>query len=449
MRRRYKRIEMNETIDLKRVLLEEFDRQERALNGAAGSAFFANRKNALADFDRLGFPTAKHEEWKYSNVRNLIAVPYHFNAPHQVTPADIEALAIPNLEGNILYFVNGRYEAALSVIVSPSDQLFIRTLDEALKQEPELVGAYFNKLAKNAEEAFTALNTSFAEHGVFIHVPDGRVVEKPVILRFITDARGGEVGAQPRNVIAVGKNAQVKIAEAFRSIGEAASFTNIVTEIHVGENAHVEYYKVQNESDQAYHIGTTQVRMLEASHFYSATATINGGFIRNNLNIEIDGEHCDAYMYGVYCPDGRQHIDNHTLADHRKPNSVSNELYKGVLRDKSVGVFNGKVFVRQDAQKTNAYQSCKNVVLSPDARMNTKPQLEIFADDVKCSHGTTTGQLDEEALFYMRSRGIPRAEAMGLLMFAFCEDVVSQIRIEPIREYLEGLIAEKLGSVIS
>ncbi len=440
---------MNETIDLKRSLVEEFGRQERALNGDAGSHFFANRRVALQHFERMGFPSVKHEEWKYSNVRNLIAVPYNFNAPHQVSAEDIAALDIPNLEGNILYFINGRYEASLSKIVSPGDQLTIRTLKEALTSDPELVNTYFNKLAKNEDEPFTALNTSFAGEGVFIHVPAGKVVETPVILRFITDARVSEVGAQPRNLIAVGENAQVRVAEAFRSIGEKTSFTNIVTEIHVAKSAHVEYYKVQNESDTAYHIGTTQVRMLDASHFYSATATLNGGFIRNNLHIEIDGEFCDAYMYGVYCPDGRQHIDNHTLADHRKPNSVSNELYKGVLRDRSVGVFNGKVFVRPDAQKTNAYQSCKNVVLSPDARMNTKPQLEIFADDVKCSHGTTTGQLDEEALFYMRSRGIPRAEAMGLLMYAFCEDVVSQIRIEPIREYLEGLIAEKLGFAAS
>lgn len=440
---------MNETIDLKKSLIEEFDRQERVLNGEAASDFFVSRKRAIEQFDRLGFPSAKHEEWKYSNVRNLIAVPYDFNAPHQVTAADIDALEIPNLEGNILYFINGRFDSALSRIVSPAEQLTILPLKDAVKQKPELVNAYFNQLAKNEDEAFTALNTSFAEHGLFVHVPDGTVVDQPVILRFITDARNGDIGMQPRNVIVVGENAQVKLAEAFRTIGDGRSFMNTVTEIHVAKSAHVEYYKVQNESDAAYHVGTTQVRMLDKSHFYSATATLNGGFIRNNLHIEIDGEFCEAYMYGVYCPDGKQHIDNHTLADHRKPNSYSNELYKGVLRDRSVGVFNGKIFVRKDAQKTNAYQSCKNVVLSPDAKMNTKPQLEIYADDVKCSHGTTTGQLDNEALFYMRSRGISKSEAMGLLMFAFCEDVVSQIRIDPIREYLEGLIAEKLGSAVS
>ena len=180
------------------------------------------------------------------------------------------------------------------------------------------------------------------------------------------------------------------------------------------------------------------------SHFYSASITLNGSFVRNNLNIVLNGQHAEAFMYGLYMPNGRQHVDNHTLVDHAMPNSYSNELYKGILDDNSTGVFNGKIFVRPDAQKTNAYQSCKNVVLSPGASMNTKPQLEIYADDVKCSHGTTTGQLNDEALFYMRSRGIPKDEARTLLLYAFSQDVLSQIKIQSIREYLEGVVREKL-----
>jgi Fe-S cluster assembly protein SufD len=207
----------------------------------------------------------------------------------------------------------------------------------------------------------------------------------------------------------------------------------------------MQYYKVQDESQKAYHIGTTQVYQADNSHFYSATVTLNGNFIRNNLNIVLNGQHAEAFMYGLYMPNGRQHIDNHTLVDHAMPNSYSSELYKGILDDNSTGVFNGKIFVRPDAQKTNAYQSCKNVVLSSGASMNTKPQLEIFADDVKCSHGTTTGQLNDEALFYMRSRGIPKDEARSLLLYAFSQDVLSQIKIQPIREYLERVVTEKLG----
>ena len=208
-----------------------------------------------------------------------------------------------------------------------------------------------------------------------------------------------------------------------------------------------DYYKVQNESDKTHHIGTTQVYQKDRSYFYAATVTVNGGFVRNNLNIVLDGEHIESHMYGLYVPTGKQHIDNHTLVDHRKPNCQSNELYKGILMDKSTGVFNGKIYVQQDAHKTNAYQNCRNVVTTDEATMNTKPQLEIWADDVKCSHGTTTGKLNDEAIFYMQSRGIPKKEAIRLQLLAFAEDVVSQIKIDSIKEYLEGLIVDKLGSL--
>ncbi|HEV7350516.1 Fe-S cluster assembly protein SufD [Telluribacter sp.] len=434
-----------ETIDLKTRLVTDFYAREEVMNGEAQSDFHQTKRRALGIFEERGFPTPRHEEWKYSNVRDMISHQYQFNGEHAVTEEVIDALKIANLSGNIIYIINGRYEASLSTLVSPPDQLTIQPLYEAIRENPELATTYFGQLAKSESDAFTALNTAFAHDGVFIQVPAGKVVEQPIILRFISDARTENVGSNPRNLFVVGRNAQVKMAESYRTIGSERSLTNTVTEIFVAEGANVEYYKVQNEAEKAYHVGTTHVNIRDNSHFYSATVTLNGGFIRNNLTIELDGQHCEAFMYGLYFPDEKQHIDNHTLADHRQPNSYSSELYKGVLRDRSTGVFNGKIFVRQDAQKTNAYQSCKNVVLSPDATMNTKPQLEIYADDVKCSHGTTTGQLDEEALFYMRSRGISKTEAMTLLMYAFCEDVISQIKIDAIREHLEGVITEKLA----
>jgi Fe-S cluster assembly protein SufD len=435
-----------ETIDLKTKLITDFFARESVMNGEARSAFHQKKRAALAEFDKLGFPTVRNEEWKYSNVKDLISQNYIFGAESTLTSDELEDLKMPEQTANILYFINGHYDANLSKMVSTSDQIIIDSLYNANKNNPELIDRYFNELVSDDTDAFTALNTAFAHDGVFIYVPDNQVLDHPVVLRFISDSRVSNVGSQPRNVIVVGKNAQVKFAEAFRTVGDFRSFTNAVTEIHMGEDAHVEYYKVQNESENAYHIGTTQVRMLDRSHFYAGTVTLNGKFTRNNLNIAIDGEHCDAHMYGLYFPDGTQHVDNHTVADHRKPNSDSNELYKGILRDKAKGVFNGKIFVRPDAQKTNAFQSCKNIVLSPEATMNTKPQLEIYADDVKCSHGTTTGQIDDEALFYMRSRGISKSEAMSLLMFAYCADVVSQIKIESIREYLEEVISAKLAT---
>jgi Fe-S cluster assembly protein SufD len=435
-----------ETVDLKTKLISDFQARESVMNGEASSEFHQKKRAALAQFDKLGFPTIKHEEWKYSNVKDLISSSYYFNAESSLGLSDLQDLGMPEQEANIIYFINGQYAAGLSRVVSPETEITISSLSEAYKKNPGLVNSYFNELTKEDQDAFTALNTAFAQDGIFIHVADNQTVALPVILRFVSDARSQNVGSQPRNIVAVGRNANVKLAEAFRTLGSERSFTNVVTEIYVAEDAQVEYYKVQDESDSAYHIGTTTVRMLDRSHFYAGTVTLNGRFTRNNLNIVLDGERCDAHMYGLYFPDGTQHVDNHTVADHRKPNSESNELYKGILRDKAKGVFNGKIFVRPDAQKTNAFQSCKNIVLSPDATMNTKPQLEIFADDVKCSHGTTTGQIDEEALFYMRSRGISRPEAMALLMFAFCADVVSQIKIDSVREYLEQVIAKKLAS---
>nr|WP_293837322.1 Fe-S cluster assembly protein SufD [uncultured Arsenicibacter sp.] len=433
------------TSPLKDQLLAAFQVTEERINGESKSPVHQVRRAALQQFDKLGFPTIKHEEWKYANVKNLIQEAFELETPSPLSADDLHTLEIPNLSGNILYFVNGRYKPEMSTIVSPAAEVQILSFAEALKSQPETINNYFAQQADYQDNAFTALNTAFAHDGVFIRVPDGKVVEQPIIIRYINDAREKKVAAQPRNLIIVGRNANVKIAESYRSLGEMTAFTNVVTEISLARDANVEHYKVQNDTDAAYHIGTTQVRQADNSHFYSATVTLNGGFVRNNLNIVLDGEYCEAYMYGLYIPNGRQFVDNHTLVDHAKPNSYSSELYKGILEEKSTGVFNGKIFVRQDAQKTNAYQSCKNVVLSPEATMNTKPQLEIFADDVKCSHGTTTGMLDEEALFYMRSRGIPRTEAQALLMYAFAQDVLTQIKIEPIREYLSAVVAQKLA----
>ena len=409
---------MDNKDSLKAQLISDFQTIEGRMNGAAKSAVHQVRQEALKTFETLGFPTIKHEEWKYSNVKNLVNQAFEFNAASDFSAQDVAESSIPNLEGNILYFVNGVYNAELSSIVSPASELQILTFSDAIKQEPALVEKYFNQYADSKNNAFTALNTAFAHNGIFVHVPANKVVTQPVILRFI--------------------------AEAFRSLGENASFTNAVTEFFIEEEANVHYYKVQNESDKAYHIGTTSVLQAGKSVFTANTVTANGGFVRNNLNIKIDGEYAEANMFGLYIPNKKQHIDNHTAVDHAKPNSESNELYKGILKDNSVGVFNGKIFVREDAQKTNAFQSCKNVLMSENASMNTKPQLEIWADDVKCSHGTTTGQLNEDALFYMQARGISKESARALLMLAFAQEVIDKMKIPAIKEYLQELVVDKI-----
>jgi Fe-S cluster assembly protein SufD len=431
--------------DFKDQLLAAFRSNEELMNGESKTPLHQLRRAALQKFEQLGFPTIRHEEWKYSNVTNFLKETFELGNSSALTADDLTSLQIPSLEGNILTFVNGIYKAELSRIISPTEQVQITNFADALKNNPELLGANFAHYADYQENAFTALNTALASDGVVIQVPANATVEQPILLRFITDARESNVASQPRNLILVGKNAEVTVAESFRTLGERASFVNIVTEIVVERDARMQYYKVQDETEKAYHIGTTQVQQADNSHFYSATVTLNGNFVRNNLNIVLNGQYAEAFMYGLYMPNGRQHVDNHTLVDHAMPNSYSSELYKGILDDNGTGVFNGKIFVRPDAQKTNAYQSCKNVVLSPGASMNTKPQLEIYADDVKCSHGTTTGQLNDEALFYMRSRGIPKDEARTLLLYAFAQDVLSQIKIEPIREYLNQVVTQKLA----
>jgi Fe-S cluster assembly protein SufD len=434
---------MNNT-DLKTQLIADFKTAEGRMNGEAKSAVHQIRRQALERFEALGFPTTRHEEWKYSNVKNLVNQAFDFNAKTDFSAADLELMPIPNLEGNILYFINGVYNAELSSIVSPETELQILTFAEAAKTKPELVEKYFSQYSDLQVNAFTALNTAFAHNGIFVYVPENTVVEQPVIIRFISDARSLNVASQPRNLIVVGKRSEVQIAESFRSMGENASFTNSVTEFVVAEEANVHYYKIQNESDKSYHIGTTTVIQESKSVFTANTVTANGGFVRNNLHIKIDGEYAEANMFGLYIPNGKQHVDNHTVVDHAKPNSNSNELYKGILKGKSTGVFNGKIFVREDAQKTNAFQSCKNVLLSEDASMNTKPQLEIWADDVKCSHGTTTGQLNDDALFYMQARGISKDSAKALLTLAFAQDVIDKFEIVAIKEYLQELIEEKI-----
>jgi Fe-S cluster assembly protein SufD len=425
-------------------LRSDFQGFTQNLNGSAVKPFNQIRKAAFETFDKLGFPTIKHEEWKYSNVKELTNKLFNFNAKSAISATDIDKMPIPNLEGNILYFINGVFKRDLSKIVSPENELQILNFEEAQKSSIQKFDTYFNTNSDAAINAFSALNTAYSDNGILINVPDNKVVEQPIILRFINDARVENVASQPRILVVVGKHSELQIAEAFRTFGENETFTNTYTEIFVAEEANVHYYKVQNESDNSHHIGTTAVLQKSKSVFTANTVTANGGFVRNNLNIKVDGEYAEANMFGLYMPNGSQHIDNHTVVDHIMPNSNSNEFYKGILKDKSTGVFNGKIFVRQDAQKTNAFQSCKNVLASTDATMNTKPQLEIWADDVKCSHGTTTGQLNDDALFYMQSRGISKAAAKSLLMLAFAQDVIDKFEIESIKNYLQGLIEEKI-----
>jgi Fe-S cluster assembly protein SufD len=434
---------MNETIhsELKEILLFNFKSFESKLNGKAGTQTHTKRKEALLSFEKLGFPNTKNEEWKYTNVSPALEKNYKFPEKSSLNKKDIQSFLFKVTNANNIVFINGKFSKELSDIVSPADSFVITNFGDG--DQPTLE-KYFSTVLNPSQDGFTALNTAFAENGAFIRIPKGKVVEAPILLYFISDASSSDVFIQPRNLIIAEQNSHAKIVESFHTVGSNVSFTNTVTEVILKQDAFLEYYKIENDADNSYHVGTTQILHEAKSHSSHTTITLSGALVRNNLNLTLKAQFCEATLYGLYMLSEKQHSDNHTLVDHAMPNCYSNELYKGILNDRSTGVFNGKIYVKPDAQKTNAFQSNKNILLSKDAIMNTKPQLEIYADDVKCSHGATVGQMDEEPLFYLRSRGIPEKSAKALLVNAFASDVLEHIKIESLKEHLKEIISNKL-----
>jgi len=402
------------------------------------------RKKAFDSFNRLGIPV-KHEEWKYTRINPLFNKEYRFNEDvNSVSLKDLQTLRLPGHEqASELVFVNGIFSSSLSTI--RSNQFHVMQLEEAAKSEyGEIISKHLGHSSKYLKDGINALNTAFVKDGLFICTKKGQIIDQPIYIYNITDSRAGNVLSQPRGLVYVSENSQVQIVETYYTIGMDESFTNQVLEIIVDTDARAEYYKIQNDSPHTNQVSTTHIRQIAKSYTHTLTISLDGGIVRNNLNLVLDAEGCEGHLYGLYLQKGQTHVDNHTVVDNVKPNCFSNELYKGIIDERATGVFNGKIFVQPQAQKTNAYQSNKNILLSDDASVNTKPQLEIFADDVKCSHGCTVGRLNEEGLFYLESRGIPSKIARSLLLHAFAIDVLEHIRPEPIREYVDTLISERL-----
>jgi Fe-S cluster assembly protein SufD len=402
------------------------------------------RQKAFDALNKMGIPTTRHEEWKYTRIGSFFNKEYKYHSAGAFSAADLAPVRLPAYEqANELFYINGHYSPELSVIRSKG--LTVQSLQEASKNEyKELVSKHLGHSSNYLKDGINALSTAFVQDGVFVHIKKGQIIEHPIYIYNITDARQANVLAQPRTLVYVGENAQVKFVETFNTLGTQESFTNRVIEIVVEKDAITEYYKLQTDASHASQVATTHIQQIGKCVTHTVTVSLNEGLVRNNLNIVLDEEYCEAHLYGIYLQTGQSHIDNHTVVDHAKPHCESNELYKGMLDNQSTGVFNGKIFVRQDAQKTNAYQSNKNILLSEGASVNTKPQLEIFADDVKCSHGCTIGSLDEESLFYLRSRGISESTARSLLLHGFVLDILEQIKLAPIREYVDKLISERL-----
>lgn len=403
------------------------------------------RQKAFEALNKMGIPTTRHEEWKYTRIGSFFNKEYQYTEVQSpLSAADLAAIRLPGYEqANELIYINGRYSSELSVVRSKG--LTVQSLQEAAKNEyRDIVSKHLGHSSNYLKDGIIALSTAFVQDGVFVHIKKGQIIEHPIYIYNITDARQANILAQPRTLVYVGENAQVKFVETFNTLGTQESFTNRVIEIVVEKDAITEYYKIQTDASHASQVATTHIQQIGKSYTHTVTVSLNAGLVRNNLNIVLDEERCEAHLYGIYLQQGQSHIDNHTVVDHAKPHCESNELYKGMLDDQSTGVFNGKIFVRQDAQKTNAYQSNKNVLLSEGASVNTKPQLEIFADDVKCSHGCTIGRLDDESLFYLRSRGIPENIARSLLLHGFALDILEQIKLTPIRDYVDKMISERL-----
>lgn len=406
------------------------------------------RRSALDAFVTLGFPAKKAEAWKYTHLGRQLQRNYQLALTpkqHAVTQGHIDALAIPDLDAYRVVLVNGRYEAALSNVEGLPEGVVVTSFAQASEKHAALVNPHLGRYAKAESEAYTALNMAFAQDGYFVYVPKNVVVEKPILVIEVLQV-AEETFIQPRNLIVAEQSSNVKIIEQRCNLSTANVFSNIVMEAFVGANAHVDHYVIQDEGENATQVYTMQAYQEGDSVFSTHTTTLSGETVRNNLTLLPDAENCESHLLGLFLGNGSMHVDNHTLVDHTKPNCFSNELYKGVLADRSTGVFNGKVFVRPDAQKINAYQTNQTILLSDTAHMYTKPELEIYADDVKCSHGATTGQLDDEALFYLRARGINEQHARALLLLAFARDVLDDVKIEPLRAYLDARIGERFGA---
>ena len=421
---------------IKDKLIAEFESSKGSLFGDVKI-----REQALEAFSKLGIPGRKSEEYKYVNMEQVLKGEYAFVANKTIVCEQVERLKYLK-DAFVVVIVNGIF---VHVASSEDIQKGLNCigLAEASKKNLPVFNKYFSANADVQADPFVALNTAMVKDGVFIHVAREVMLERPIHIIHISSSSSNTI-IQSRNLIVVEEGAHATIIESYETVdSKAKTFHNALTELVIEKSAVVDHYKIQDESELGHLVSTTQSIQKKQSNFTTHTFTLSGSLVRNNLNMVLDDEFIESHLNGLYLTNGNQVVDNHTLVDHRKPNCNSNELYKGIIEDKSSATFNGKIYVRKDAQKTNAFQSNKNILLSDDGTINTKPQLEIYADDVKCSHGTSTGKLDEDKIFYLRARGLSEASAKKLLMHAFASEVVDTIKIDALRDYVEAKISKR------
>ena len=422
------------------AFLEDFHTLTNGAEGEESHWLQGVRRTAIDRFSALGFPTTKNEDWHFTSVAPIAEADFRaFQAGGDVSREDLAPFRFGAVDWTELVFVNGRFSPELSALDRLPEGIRVADLDSAWEKESELLERYLTRVAGFEEHAFTALNTAFLRHGAVVHVAKEMVVDRPIHLLFVSDPNAAKGASHPRNLVVVERNAKATVIETYAAIGNATYFTNAVTEVVVAEGATLNHYKVQRESMRAYHVDTTEVRQGRDSHFINFSFAIGGALSRTNIYTHLEGEGCGSTLNGLYMVDGDQHVDHQTLIEHLEPNCFSREVYKGILDGASHGVFNGRVYVHPEAQKTDGKQSNNNLLLSQHARIDTKPQLEIFADDVKCTHGATIGRIDDTALFYMKSRGVNATVARQLLTYAFAAEVLEQLEVEEVRLGLEEL----------
>ncbi len=433
----------------KEQIIEQFEelfrRYEAQLNGQKEQAVHAVRRKAMEALAEVGIPTRKDEEWRFTDLQPLFSRSFDLPAKESVqtvTTEQVQPFLYVDFPGPQLVFVDGQFAPQLSTKIESNAEVTIRPLAQMLEENPD----GFDYLADETilkNNTFTALNTAFARDGVVIEVADRVVLQSPINILYLSSGKANGVAQNVRTVVRVGKNAQVRVIETFLSMDDTEHFTNTLTLLQLDENAHAVHNKVQNESQTAFHMGNIFVRQQANSHFVSNNLAFGGKLVRTNILVTLQGEGGETQLNGLYMGNDTQHIDNNTLIDHAVSNCSSRELYQGILNDTATAVFSGKILVRPGAQKTDADQSNNCLLLSDEARIDTKPQLEIYADDVRCTHGATVGQLDADAIFYLRSRGISEQRAKNLLIYSFAERIIDQMKVESVREFVDAIILQR------
>jgi len=433
-----------------RITEFSLNRPEPALferNAAEPPWLLSARKRGFTCFDQLGLPTLQDEDWRFTNVapiEKMTLAPVSKPPHHGVTEKVLSQFPFTALAGGQLVFVNGQFAPELSSLARLPEGVKVMNLAAALATEPTLVEPHLCRHAHTDTNAFTALNTAFFQDGAFIYVPAGQAVAEPIHLRYISTAKDHGTTAHPRNLIVAERNSRVTVIESYVSLGDAAYFTNSVTELVAGDNAVVEHLKFQDENQQAFHLATVAVHCGSASNVVTHSIALGAKLSRTNIYATLAGEGVECILNGLYLTRGEQLADHYMIVDHAQPHGASHEYFNGILADKSKGVFHGRILVRAGAQKTDAKQTNKNLLLSDSATADTKPQLEIYADDVKCTHGATIGQLNDESIFYLRARAIPREKARRMLIHAFAGEIIDRVRCLAVRQELDRLVWDRL-----